>query len=243
MMTSHKFTPNIYAQTAKIMKNTDDVFESLNWSIFRLLPNLAEEKPSNAVILRVLFLILIVLLFIGDEAVKLLFRKGFGTKGIHWWKASLCLIAFGVLGVSSISIALDKYVNEVPYYGQFSFLLAGTFNLVLLVVLLYKWLLLPRNKGAEAYYRGDSTVLAFLLKSGWSQSKIQNLAEPLCLLATGTVLLAVNPFIGFPLMFCAVSSWLTHFVETITGMGHVRNTLAQRGHQRLSQDEFSNVNQ
>ena len=226
------------------MKQTDDVFESLNWSLFRMLPDLFDDNggkgPRDSVVIKFLFFALLILLFVGDEAVKLLFRKNFGTSGTHWWKAVLCVLAFGGCGVFAFGVGFDS-TNNVPFYGPLSFVLAGALNFALALFLLYKWLILPRDRSAHKYYRGDSTVLAFLLKKGWSQSKVQNLAEPLTLLCAGVLLSAVNPFLGLPLMFCAVSSWLTYAMEAVTGRSDVRDALAQHGHQRFQNDDFSNI--
>ena len=232
------------------MKQTDDVFESLNWSIFRLLPDLFEDNggkgPRNAVLIKFLFFVAIILLFVGDEAVKLIFRKGFGSKGVHWWKVLLCILTFGAIGYYSLEIGTNEYesTSVADMGSQYSFLITGVFYYLLAAWLFYKGFLQRRNRSAEKYYRGDSILLAFLIGKGWnwSQAQVQNLAEPLMLFCTGALFSAANLVLGIPLMFCALSSGLTYLVENLTGVSRVRDTLAQRGRQTSEKDEYSNVN-
>ena len=244
-MTTHRLGFDFSLTTVIFMKHTDDVFESLNWSLFRMLPDLFDNNGGkgarDSVVIKVLFFALLILLFVGDEVVKLLFRRNFGASGIHWWKAVLCTLAFGGCGISAFQIGFEINASEAQFYGPLSFMVAGALNVGLSCFLLYKWLILPRNRLAHKYYRGDSTALSFLLEKGWSQSRVQNFAEPLTLLCAGTLLSAINPMLGLPLMFCAVSSWLTYAMEAVTGRSDVRDALAQRGHQRFQSDDYSNV--
>lgn len=223
------------------MKQSDDLFESLNWSAFRLLPDLTQEKP-NAAVLKFLFFILLILLFVGDEAVKLIFRKGFGTSGVHWWKVLLCIGCFGGLGWTALEIGMDEYSEIPPMFSRFSFYIAGGFNIGLAIFLFYKGFIQRRNKLAHKYYRGDSTLLAFLMGKGWSQAKVQNLAEPLTILGVGAMLTVLNPFLGLPLAFCAISSWFTYAADSFAGFSHVRDTLAIHGHQSNKTEDFSTFN-
>lgn len=225
-------------------QTTDQAFESLNWGIFRMLPELTTEKTNNAVVIRILFFMSIILLFVGDEAVKMLFRTGFGKKGIHWWKAMLCILSFASLGATSIAIGvalITQFQDFLHLYFSLTFFISAIFHFIMAAFFIKKWLIEKRNLLAEPLYRGDSSVLAHLKEKGWSQAKIQNIAEPRTLLYTGLVLCLVNPIIGAPLMICAISSWMILLLERFLGLSAVRDRLAEFGYRTSDGREFSFV--
>lgn len=222
------------------MENIDRLFEGLHMAIFKRLPDLT-QKNNDAVVVRVLFFVLLILIIAGDEVTKILFRKGFGTKAIHWWKLTLCIAAFGSMSFICYVIGISEHESNKyrDFATPFSFLVGVGFHAFTALVLLFKGFVSPRNKKAYKYYRGESELLAFLIEKGWSPVKVQNLYEPLSLLVVGAFLSALNPFIGLPFVFCAISSWVNMFIENIHGYSSVRNHLALHGYQSENITNFT----
>lgn len=233
----------------------DDAFEGLHWSIFKLLPSLADDNNGKgaapSVVLKIMFFLLLLLLIVGDEAVKLIFRKGFGTKGVHWWKATLCTVCFGGIGLGMLAFGVGAALSSLPnenlgvlywWSTSVSLVVGGSLLTYLAGLIAYKAFLLERNREQPEYYRGDSSLLAYLMDKGWSQSRVQNVAEPLALLAASVALILVNPICSAPLAFCAVSSWVVRAAEAFMRLSQVRDMLANRGYEITQADSFSTVN-
>lgn len=218
------------------MKNTDDVFESLSGSFFKYLIDSSDDKNKSAQ-MRLMLVALAILAFVGVEAVKVIFRSNFGSKGLSLFKVILSAIAFGVISGVCYSIWKDNPSDMSEVGSPRSFILTAGFYAVFAVFILVKGIMQKTKPNDEVHpqYRGDSTLLGFLMKDGWSQAKVQNLAEPLLILALGAFLSAVNLFWGIPLVFCAISVWLHMIMEAVFGVSQVRDVLAEKGYQ-ISRD-------
>ena len=225
------------------MQNTDDIFESLGGIFFKNLIDSTNEKNSAAQT-RLILAGIALLTFVGAEAVKILFRNNFGSKGINLLRAFLCLVGFGLISAGCIAAWFQSDSPDLEQIGSpKSFLLAGIFYAILGIYVFAKAIVQKaRAKDlVHPQYRGDSYLLSFLMKSGWSQAKVQNLAEPLLTLAIGIFPTPVNLLWGIPLLFCALSVWLHQLFELIFGVSHVRDVLAERGYQISRENGFSEV--
>lgn len=207
---------------------SDDGFQQLSGSFFHhFWESLLNEKNERSQKLA-LFLAIVVLAYAGVEAVKLIFRNNFGAKGINVWKLFLSFGAFVAIGI----IAFNNYQTngELAEYGsKQSFLYTAIFYFALALFLLVKGVIEVRKRATNPVhfsYRGDSTVLGFLADSGWNQAKIQNLGEPLFVLAIGIFLTPINWFLGLPLVFCAISVWIHYGYEYVRGLLNARDTLS-----------------
>lgn len=213
------------------MKNSDDIFDSLGGSFFKYLIDSTDEKNKSAQT-RLLLFGLGILAFVGVEAVKVVFRKNFGSKGLSLTKIILSSIVFGGLAWFSYNYWQNPDEISSDMGSEISFEIATFFYGFLGVFILIRGIIQKAKPNEKVHYnyRGDSGLLGFLVKDGWSQAKVQNFAEPLFVLALGVFLSAVNLVLGVPLMFCAVSVWLHMLMESIFGVSQIRDKLAEKGY-------------
>lgn len=93
----------------------------------------------------------------------------------------------------------------------------------------------------DAYdlYRGDSAVLANLYAGGWKQDRIQNIAEPLFLIAAGFFISSINVLGGVPIICCGIGMWIQYILEAAIGFVKSRNILSNEGHEFYQTHNFS----
>lgn len=224
------------------MKDTNDIFESLSGIFFKNLIDGLDGK-NNAAVTRFILAATAMLMFVGTEAVKLVFRNNFGSKGVSIVRAVLCFLAFGAISAASIAASLYPQQGFEIIGHPISFFVMGLFYAVLAFYVLIKAIVQKARSKDQVHpqYRGDSTLLSSLMKSGWSQARVQNLAEPLLTLGIGVFLTAFNLLWGIPLAFCAVSVWLHQLLEAIYGISHVRDALAEKGYNTAQEGAFTEV--
>lgn len=225
------------------MKNTDDIFENLGGIFFRNLIESSNEK-NEAAHLRFMLAGLALLTFVGAEAVKLVFRTNFGSKGVSILRAFLCLLAFGLIATAAFAAWHQGPTESSEQIGsEASFFAMGVFYGALGLYVFIKAIVqkVRAKDTVHAQYRGDSYLLSSLMESGWTQARVQNLAEPLLTLALGVFLTAFNLVWGLPLLFCAISVWLHQLLELVFGVSHVRDMLAEHGYRMSAQGGFSEV--
>lgn len=225
------------------MRNSEDVFQGLSMSFFRLLVE-STNKHNHSAHIRLLLVICAVLVFVGVEAVKIVFRTNFGSKGLSLFRSILSSIAFGVIAYLAYEGSRGG-IREIDEFGSpHSFVIVMIFYGILSIYILSKSILQKikkPNPKIHPNYRGESTLLAFLIGSGWSPAKVQNFGEPLLTLAFGVFVMAINLLWGIPLVFCAISVWLHLWMETKLGLGEVRDVLAERGHTISREGKFAEV--
>lgn len=213
------------------MPPSDDAYDKLSSSFFKyLFEGMLNEKEERAKKLAFLFAI-IILAYAGVEAVKLFFRTDFGKKGLHIWKVLLSVSAFIFIAFFTLNAYYDYPRYENVGASRQSFLYTAIIYFVLAISLIIKAVSEFKKRGStnvDESYRGNSTVLSFLSDSGWEQSKIQNLAEPLLVFAMGIFFLPINLFLGMPLIFCALSVWIHYGYEYLRGLINARNNLADK---------------
>ena len=222
----------------------DLIFNQLGKSFgkytFEALVDSKNDRNGSVAIL----LALALLAYGGVEAVQLIFRKNFGKKGVNVYRLILSTIVFVVLAIVSFNYYNDYTSDLISMGSKSSFLATGIFYLALAVFILVKGILALSQKKTHAIhesYRGDSGLLGFLARGTWSQSLVQNLAEPLLLMSIGFFLLPINSLWGIPLMFCALSSWIHLLMETIMGIVGIRNILSDKGFVHSKNKGFTEV--
>lgn len=225
------------------MKNSEDVFKNLSGSLFRYAIESTNER-NNSAVFRLLLVLIGIFSFIGVEAVKVIYRSNFGKNGLSLFRAILSSILFAVIAYLSI-IASNGNFDSLSKLGskptfQVTAIFYGFLSLYILVKSFYQKL--KPNENIHPNYRGDSTILGFLMKSSLSQASVQNFAEPLSMLALGIFFSAVNFLWGLPLVFCAISVWLHLLMESFMGLSSIRDTLAEKGYAQSKEGSFSEAN-
>lgn len=187
-------------------------------------------------------------LFIGSEAVKIVFRSDFGAKGINIYKIFVCFICFLIWGL----VPLFAFSNE-PISGG---VIGAIISLLFFVILAFHVLLKgirennkandqennrKKGKTLPQDFEGKSVLLSFLLKDGWSETKIQNIAEPLLTFAIGVFFLAISPPASIAIIFCSISIWTLQIYNYVFGYNKVRETLSNHGYETGSEESFSKV--
>ncbi len=228
------------------MKNTDDLFNNFVAHGARNLIDSTDDK-NTAAQTRLMLTLLGILAFVGIEAVKVVFRKNFGRKGISMVRIVLCSLIFAFIAASAFNTWSEGQTGDMDEAGNHaSFLAVTVFYSILAFFVLVKGIIekvkAVRSTTVNPYYRGESSLLNFLVKEGWSQNRVQNLAEPLLALGMGVFLASVNLMWGLPLMFCAASVWCYALVEVLFGSSHVTETLQEKGHKQGQNNEFSQIN-
>ena len=154
----------------------------------------------------------------------------------------LSAAAFLAIAIFSLSNYFD-YVDEEKYTAigsQSSMLITSVFYLFLTIYIVYNgWQ--KSDQVIDPHYRGDSIWFSFLISAGWTPAKVQNLAEPLTLMAIGVFLVPINLYLGLPLVFCALSYWGHMVYEYVKGVGILADTLSNEGHDYSRKTAFSKV--
>lgn len=221
----------------------DQKFEALGMGFFQYLIA-STNKGSNSSKIKLFLAFLAILAFVGVEAVKIVFRKNFGVKGISTLRLAISIIIFGMIS----SFGFVEYYAPTDLskgYGHSSFLAMGVLYAILTTYLIVKgWIEKTKSSNVlNEYYRGDSVILAFLMKGekGWKQSTVQNFAEPVLMLALGFFFFSINPFLGIPIAFCGLSVWFNLILELAMDLGGVSTKLANMGYEYSQTGTFSEV--
>ena len=216
----------------------DEGFNHLLNKVAANIPDSMDGKKSGG--FKLTLAILGILAFIGNEAVKVLFHKNFGmTKGAIV-RLTLCFFSFGCIAVLFF-LSLDANDSLATEYGSpGSHLVMGIFYSVLAVTILIKGIAY-RNKFDE-HNVGDSTLLSFLKKDGWSQKKIQNIAEPLFVIILGATICLFDLIGGLPIIFCALSTWANILFEQIFQNSSLQERVSKLNTQSNPKSDFHEIN-
>lgn len=203
------------------MAHRNNLPERMIWPLLKELmkqndPN-GSNKPDPNSQMRTQLFAFGILAFIGEEAVQVVFRKNFGAKGLSRWRIVLCFILFELIAITCFVTSQIK--DALPIASPASSILSGFFYLILGIYVIRKgwsdWKEAQNNTQVHPHFAGESNLLSFLLKDGWSQSKVQYLAEPILVIAIGVLFCGINPFWGVPLIYCGISVWVCAVVEAI----------------------------
>ncbi len=198
--------------------NSDNLFNGLIGKALNEGINSTNEKNNSAAI-RLFLAVAGILLFVGAEAVKIVYRKNFGIKGINMFRLIICFLCFLGIGILCISVGLSgEMENKGYWFTDSSFVVCGAAYVILSFYLLRKGILerikATRNQ-VYTEFTGEPDLLNFLKEYGWSRNKIQYLAEPGYTLILGIVLAAYNPLAAIPVVFCAISVWAHAVLEFV----------------------------
>lgn len=192
--------------------------------------------------------------FVGTEPVKVIYRKNFGFGGINL----LCLIIscffFLVLGVISLIVGiaalLGSFTDSKEYNfiqgegGGISFLIVGLLYIQIARYSFFKGLKdIKESKSSikPVGYLGDSALLSGLKKEGWSQDKIQWVAEPLLTILIGVCICLFNILGGIPIILCGLSLWVYLFIDHFFLQDDLNETVNRMNNQARKNENFNDV--
>jgi hypothetical protein len=167
---------------------------------------------------RMAWTILAMLSFVGEEAVQIVFRKNFGIGGLSVLRIVVCFLLFELVAVLCFFLGTHPMESRAVIGSSASFTWAGMFYVVLgFIVLIKGFMGMAKAKKSNRFdkFTGESAILSFLGKDGWSQSRIQNVAEPVLTLAVGVALSFVNILWGVVIIYCGISVWACKVMDAI----------------------------
>jgi hypothetical protein len=187
-------------------------------------------------------LLLIAISFVGNEAIKVVFRNNFGKKDVKFpglIPCFLCFIGFSIFAFTVMNSA-DGFIKQVG--SPASYFVTGILYIVLAFYVLQRgYILRKKNQNNDhSNPKGDSVLLGFLLKD-LSQGKVQNLAEPLVVLTAGLAFCLFNLLAGLPLILCALSVWLELLRVWIFGKNDLHQNVIQINSQANKQNGFYEI--
>lgn len=225
----------------------DSSFEKFNGRFWEsIFESFTEGQSSNRAKKISAFIFIALMTYAGVEFVKILFRKNFGKTGLRSSKLIFVCIALAILVVFA-AIGYADYENVKNYW------IYGSKNALLFTAIFYSFLILfvairglieknRNNIHPISSYRGTSTVLSFLIEQGWKPSLVQNLAEPILLMAIGVFLIPTTSLLlGGPLVLFSISYWLHLLLETLMDFHNERNQMANTGHEVDQETTFVEV--
>lgn len=218
----------------------DEYFNKLSDNFFKYLFEAFTDDSKDSRASTILFLIVLAFLaYAGVEAVKLIFRSNFGRKGVSIARLVISVICFLTIGVFSYYYYVNYDGSGIGWASKSSFLASVITYSFLSIFILFKGVFKRNNLKVNQNYRGDSTLLGFLVNDNWKQSQIQNFAEPLLCFVIGIYFSSFNLLWGLPLVFCAISAWLHLGVETFVHLRSLRDNLSDKDSPRNRKTAFS----
>lgn len=220
------------------MYNSNDLLKKMTGQAAKHMVDVTGEENGSA-IFRLLLTICGILIIVGAEAVKIVYRKNFGVAGFDIFKLIACVLCLG--GVSALAFeqvnsfdnfALESGTNTTHFITGILYALLALYVLVVGIVHAVK----AAKDNQHANYNGESNLLGFLLKEWRSEEAIQYGAEPVLTIAIGIFLLGFNKLAGWPIIFCGISVWVNYLIEAFLGGQSSRQT-AEKLNQQYNQTE------
>lgn len=171
------------------------------------------KDPNWGRLIIAIFLLLIAFLFLGIEALKVIFRGTFikGEANV----IPIILASFAFLGWSWLCFS---QIGEVNSERKNSLTFAGWLYLAISLIVLargvYEWDK-SNNRKKSGTILGESILLGFLKNSWWNEYRLKMFAEPLTVFAFALPLLMVDFYLGVPLVFCGISQVVFNVIFTI----------------------------
>lgn len=189
----------------------DDIFSLIGRFFLR---NAVEpDSKGETSDMRPMLALIGILGFVGNEAVKILFRRNFGMSLMAWVRVVICTLCFAILSiVSFVAVTTPEEFNNAGTKGGHLF--SGFLFAILTFAVLIKGIM-QFNKKADPAYSGESNILGFLSEDGWRKKTIQNLFEPVFVLTVGITLCLFDYIGGSAIIFCALSVWLNALFDLL----------------------------
>lgn len=160
--------------------------------------------------------LLLAIVFSGTEAVKIIFRHKFkeGTVGVRQIVTTSLLL--GGWAYLCYYLKPEQYPDELDLDNKGIILeISMLFYSILSVFVLIKGIIdfKESDSGDKGTSLGESTILGFLRSPEWNEERIKHTAEPLLLVAIGFLLSVINIYLGAPLLFLGVSSFIFYLFD------------------------------
>jgi hypothetical protein len=197
------------------MNDSEDLYDNLSRGFVKdtgkhIFTNNSTTKEGISVEDKMLLGLLGILLFAGAEAVKIVFRRNFGRRGVHLGRIIISFLAF--IGISIIAFsAMNSQTEFATSTGSSdAHFITGMLYIVFALYILVQGNQVQRiakNSTKLSEHTGDSYLLGFLSRDKWSQDTIQIFFEPFTVLAIGIFFCFFDLIGGIPIIFCAISIW------------------------------------
>lgn len=189
-----------------------------------LLGSFTDSKDPNwGRIIISAFLLCIAFLFIGVEALKVIFRRNFIKNEVNI--IVIILAAFAFWGWAWLCFSQQESENYRDIKDNLT--VAGWLYIFIGLIVLargaYEWN--KSNKSNSGTILGESILLGFLKNSWWDEYRLKLFAEPLAVFAIALPLVAVNYYLGIPLLFCGVSQIIFNFIFAIKRIEYLSGNL------------------
>lgn len=173
--------------------------------------NQNEANPGR--LLTAMFLFVVAFLFVGVEALKILFRRNFSSETVSIGQIIIASLAFMGWGYLCFHLE-DQGSNNETYVGLTT---VGWFYLIFGFIVLargiFEWQKSYDKKNGTLL--GESMLLGFLKNSWWNEYRLKMIAEPLTVFAIALPLTAMNFYLGTPLVFCGISQIIFNLIFAI----------------------------
>ncbi len=208
------------------MNSSNSIYTGTVVNIAKKAPQLANKQTRKSTLIEIFFFLILILIFVGDEAVKVAFRKNFFINKISFTKIIICISLFGY--ISYLSLTGTDFNFGVDSENSSSILfITGILYLALSLYILIKTILIMIKSNPDPDYLGDSSLLSFLKDYGWSELKIRYLGEPLYTLIIGGFLFLYSELAGIPIIICGVSVWIHALMQLMIPNSLLRRELDQ----------------
>jgi len=203
-----------------------------------LISNTRKDGDNPAAI-KLFLNLLLILILVGSEGIKVIFRNNFGKHGINLFRLVLCACCFaGIAYLASNNFHWNlsqAIIGRTNYNNQFAHTYSPIKNqnnitfachsISIIYALLAAFIFIKgiisyikaSKEKPDSNYKGDSYLLGFLEDYGYSQERIQFLVEPLYVIFIGALLSLYLPKSGIPLIFCGFSIWVNILVDKMFG--------------------------
>lgn len=196
------------------MKDVHDIFrEAAIESGKNIFFNKRKEEGNDG-----LAFILTLLLFVGSEGVKIIFRKGFGRNGLNMGMIIGCFLCLGGISAYCFYSASNPEQQLKNKESAISYLVTGLlFSCIgLYIVVRGVTYILSALKASDLSDNpGKAFLLNFLKKDRWDDDQIKYIAEPSLILCLGIGYSFFNLLGGVAFMIMAISVWGRAVIEII----------------------------
>ena len=203
-----------------------------------------ENRPAQLkLILTLIALAAFITLLVGAEGVKVVFRRNFGKGGINLFRIILCSLGFFSVAIASFTIIADNDASVPFMISSHSFLVTAIIFTLLGIYTLEQGIRAWRTARTSTltFYKGDNYRLNFLVQKGWSERKIQNVAEPLIVINLGIWFCFFNLLGGLIFIICGLSVWFTLLEDLILGKRNIQRVAERMNNNTNQQDDFHTV--
>lgn len=196
-------------------KNLSGILNKLLSNIIDAATSKQKDGNGRAAFYSALFLGALLLL-VGTEPPKLIFRKRIGKFAIGLFSAVIASIIYGVYAWFLYSYPNETYVEKYSFDTEI-YILTGGIGLYAILSLFTIIKALKEyftNNVENGFYRGDSILFIEPIEKGKiSRAAAWAVAEPLTFTIISIILYFIHPFLAYPLLITSLSFWINELYE------------------------------